>query len=995
MSINLGTAHGKITVDASGVEAGTKKASGALKGLQSVALGVAAGVGAAVVGIGAGMAAFGVAAVSAGAQAQEMLSKFNVVFATTGDRVEASIDQFAEAAGRSRFELLEMASTFGDTLKPMGFSEAAAADYAISLTELATDLGSFNNMEMDEALQRLQGTLIGSHENALAFGVIINENTLKAELAEQGWDNLTGVQLEQAKVQARMNLLMAGTTDAQGDAIRTADSFTNQMRGLKAGISDVMTEIGLKLLPILTPFLSKIGEIAKAVGEKLMGAFESLELPMQFVAQAIEALMEGDLAGFLDNIKAAVVGVMVKLGAGGDAIQTLVGIFDAIKGFFSNMDEGMSVLDAFIEAISDIAPQEVLDFFTTLRDTVIPAIQEVLDPIIAWIQENVGLKDILIVLAGVLLSIIVPAIIGVITAIAPILLTIGAIILIVALLRKAWESNFLGIQDKVQEVIGFIRRFWDENGPAILAKFKEILENIKKVVETVLGAIRKFWEDNGEAIMTAVRTAWDAIVLAVGTAIEFIRGVVETVLGAIKQFWEDHGESIMTAAETAWDFIKDTIDTVLSVLRTIFDAFRLAFEGDWEGFGEKLREAWDTAWEKVKEILETAWDTLVTVVENLIEDILAFFRDTDWGQLAKDIIDGLVDGIRDGAARVAEAVRAIAQAAWDAIVGFFQPGSPSKLMEGMGEDIVQGLVEGIEGNAHLVTRSMQKLINRVLGVAQVLGQAGGFFAGLFNSQVLDPIRETIREIESDMGVLSRGLEDSMGQMFSEAIAAGDIDAIQQALFYETDPQIRADLEEYLALAQLRNEAEAEFVAEQERILELQQQQQQLSFLQAQLDLLQSLADAGLEAEDVLAGITLGLDASLPDLIEAMNRTMEALIGTAEDTLDISSPSGVFVEVAKQAMLGMMKGLESMKGKVAAIAADVMDSGVGGAVVASQQRLGQLSAFAPPPPSSTVSTDNGLVFNFFGPVTGTDEIQRAVEEVLNDQGIQADLVRRIG
>ena len=31
-------------------------------------------------------------------------------------------------------------------------------------------------MPMDEALRRLQGTLIGSHENALAFGVVINEN---------------------------------------------------------------------------------------------------------------------------------------------------------------------------------------------------------------------------------------------------------------------------------------------------------------------------------------------------------------------------------------------------------------------------------------------------------------------------------------------------------------------------------------------------------------------------------------------------------------------------------------------------------------------------------------------------------------------------------------------------------------------------------------------------------------------------------------------------
>ena len=83
------------------------------------------------------------------------------------------------------------------------------------MTQLATDLGSFN-MPMDEALQRLQGTLIGSHENALAFGDHQRKHAW-AELTRMR-DKLTGAELKQAS-QARINLLIAGTTDAQGDAI--------------------------------------------------------------------------------------------------------------------------------------------------------------------------------------------------------------------------------------------------------------------------------------------------------------------------------------------------------------------------------------------------------------------------------------------------------------------------------------------------------------------------------------------------------------------------------------------------------------------------------------------------------------------------------------------------------------------------------------------------------------------------------------------------------
>ena len=210
------------------------------------------------VAVGAGLTK----AVSMGSDAQEMLAKFGVVFANTSDQLTADLQKIATETGRSRFELMEMASTFGDTLKPMGFTEEAAAATSAELVALATDLSSFNNMPMDEALRRLQGTLVGSHENALAFGVVINENTLKAEMAAQGWDKLTGAELEAMKVQARINLLMAGTVDAQGDAIRTSESWANQTRALKATLSDAATEIGLKLLPALTPLLGALIKLA-------------------------------------------------------------------------------------------------------------------------------------------------------------------------------------------------------------------------------------------------------------------------------------------------------------------------------------------------------------------------------------------------------------------------------------------------------------------------------------------------------------------------------------------------------------------------------------------------------------------------------------------------------------------------------------------------------------------------------------------------------------
>lgn len=249
---------------------GTKAFGQALSGLKTAAMGAAVVIGGALI---AGLAK----TVMAASDAEESMSKFNVVFKDLEggpDALAQEVDRLAEATGRSKYELIGAVGALGDLFQPLGFSTEAAADLSLQMTSLAIDLSSFNNMPMDEALRRLQGTLIGSHENALAFGVVINENTLKAEMAANGWDKLTGAQFEQAKVQARLNLLMAGTTAAQGDAIRTADGFANQMKALQGEMKDLAVEIGQKFLPAAIEAIGAIREMADSAIPSLLSAAE-------------------------------------------------------------------------------------------------------------------------------------------------------------------------------------------------------------------------------------------------------------------------------------------------------------------------------------------------------------------------------------------------------------------------------------------------------------------------------------------------------------------------------------------------------------------------------------------------------------------------------------------------------------------------------------------------------------------------------------------------
>ena len=82
----------------------------------------------------------------------------------------------------------------------------------------------------------------------------------------------------------------------------------------------------------------------------------------------------------------------------------------------------------------------------------------------------------------------------------------------------------------------------------------------------------------------------------------------------------------------------------------------------------------------------------------------------DWNGLGTNIIQGIINGIGSMAGALWDAATNIARSAFNAIKGFFDIGSPSRLMEfKIGPYIPQGLAIGIEKNAGYVTDAMDDL----------------------------------------------------------------------------------------------------------------------------------------------------------------------------------------------------------------------------------------------------------------------------------------------
>ncbi len=334
----------------------------------------------------AAFAPLGIAAVKAASDAEESLSRFAQVFGREAEAAGKFADELAKRVGRSGLAARDALGTFQSFFKGLGFAGPEARELSQTLTELAIDFASFNNLSDEEGIERSISALSGSSEVLDRFGINIKQAALEQELLRMGinksWTEVT----EQEKALARLNVIMRSMGDqgAVGDATRTAGSFANRMKRLRGELRDAAVAIGRALLPVLTPMVKVVtaavqavrswaeqnprlvatifgvGAAVVAAGAALIGiglaislagvAMGGLATAVGIVGAALGALLSP-----IGLVVAAVVGLggtlLVTSGKGGEAIAWLMEQFTRLRDWVSKVTRGIA--DAL--AAGDIA----------------------------------------------------------------------------------------------------------------------------------------------------------------------------------------------------------------------------------------------------------------------------------------------------------------------------------------------------------------------------------------------------------------------------------------------------------------------------------------------------------------------------------------------------------------------------------------------------------------------------------------------------------------
>lgn len=269
-----------------------------------------AGVGKTIARVGVGVTAFGGAsafgfgkAIVAAGNFAETVNMFETVFKDQSAAVRAWGKEYGKTVGRAESQMLDFLAQSQDTFVPLGFDRREAAELSKTVTKLAIDLGSFKNLDDGDSLRRLLGGLVGNTENLKIFGVQATAAAVKAKSLSLGFDpdNLTSYQ----KALAILEITLEGTKDAQGDVIKTSESFVNSTKRLKAELAQLNISIGEPLREAAAALVGKLADMV-GIANSLIERFPKLS---QFAA----------------GLSIALTGVGVAATIVGSAVATLAG----------------------------------------------------------------------------------------------------------------------------------------------------------------------------------------------------------------------------------------------------------------------------------------------------------------------------------------------------------------------------------------------------------------------------------------------------------------------------------------------------------------------------------------------------------------------------------------------------------------------------------------------------------------------------------------------
>lgn len=274
-------------------------------------------------------------------------------------------------------------------------------------------------------------------------------------------------------------------------------------------------------------------------------------------------------------------------------------------------------------------------------------------------------------------------------------------------------------------------------------------ELIKQKATEIWGAITSYISDKVNAIKSYFSANFPAM-----TAI---------VSGQLKVMW-----SVVSAG---FALIKNAISTVLDVIKAVI-------KGDFSA---------------IPNIIKGGLQSALGIVSNMMGNILNIIKATGSRlfQVGKDLVQGLINGIKSSISGVTSAISDMASNAVAKAKSVLKIRSPSRVMMGVGSDFSQGFINGIKGKSDEVAKAaIQQAQSAVDGVKNsiaslqkqqaLFGNSSSLASLLYDIENTDKYKDVSKQLVQQLVDENKALEQ-MNARAKAALAIQDrLDALKRS-----------------------------------------------------------------------------------------------------------------------------------------------------------------------------------------------------------------------
>lgn len=201
-------------------------------------------------------------------KSNQYVEDLNLFTASMGEYASAAqeyAERASEIVGIDPAEWLRNQGVFMTITKGFGVVSDRAYTMSRNLTQLGYDISSFFNIPFEEAFQKLQSGIAGELEPLRRLGYDLSVARLQQEAYTLGIEKKVSAMTQAEKAELRYYAIMTQVTTAQGDMARTLNAPANQLRVLRAQVTQCARAIGNIFIPALNAILPYAIAVAKVI----------------------------------------------------------------------------------------------------------------------------------------------------------------------------------------------------------------------------------------------------------------------------------------------------------------------------------------------------------------------------------------------------------------------------------------------------------------------------------------------------------------------------------------------------------------------------------------------------------------------------------------------------------------------------------------------------------------------------------------------------------